>query len=113
MIEGSRKSDAALAKATFVFSERNTVLPPTERPRGTITHLAADASARETCFAESTKIRSLEDARSAAATPLNSSEPSPSTAAPIAALKSFAVYFIPPPNRCCAKLFTQVRHKKS
>src|SRR5260221_2257997 len=96
--EASHSSAAAFANASFASFARNTGLPVTVNPAGKITHLAADASAPAAHFAESTKIKSLEEARSGAATPLSSTDPSPSSTAPITSAKSFAVYFIAPPR---------------
>jgi len=98
IVESSRNSAAALAKATFAFSARKTVFPATASPSGSTTHLAAEDSARAACFAESRKIRSADEARSGAATPVSSIDPSPSTTAPIAAAKLSAVCFITPPK---------------
>src|SRR6266404_89338 len=98
MMDGSRKSAAAFANATFTFSARSTVLPATVSPGGRTTHFAADVSARAVCFGESTKIKSLDEARSGAATPVSSTEASPSTVAPSASAKSFAVCFMTPPK---------------
>src|SRR6266478_3302712 len=98
MIEASRNSAAAFAKATLASFARIIVFPVTESPGGRITHAAADALARAVCFAASTKIKSPDDARSGAATPANSIEASPSTTASILSAKSFAVCFITPPK---------------
>src|SRR6266446_6648665 len=98
MMDGSRKSAAAFANATFTFSARSTVLPATVSPGGRTTHFAADASARAVCFGESTKIKSLDEARPGAATPVSSTEALPSTVAPSASAKSFAVCFMTPPK---------------
>src|SRR5579863_10529471 len=98
MTAASRNSAAAFANASFASFARKTVLPSTVSPGGKITHLEADSPPLATCLAESTKIRSLEAARSGAATPASSIDPSPSNTAPIAAAKSFAIYFIAPPK---------------
>src|SRR6266700_6992162 len=98
MIEASRNRAAAFANATLASFARIIVFPVTESPGGRITHAAADALARAVCFAASTKIKSPDDARSGAATPVNSIEASPSTTASIASAKSFAVCFIMPPK---------------
>src|SRR5215469_1521896 len=94
----SRNTPAARANAAFASLARSNVLPATEIPAGTTTHRAAEASARSTCFAASTKIKSLVAARSGAATPLNSIVPSPSNSAPSANANCPAVFFITPPT---------------
>jgi len=98
IVETSRNNAAALANATFAFSARKTAFPAAEIPGGNTMHLAAEASARAACLAESMKIRSADEARSGAATPVSSIIPSPSTTAPIAAAKLFAVCFITLPD---------------
>src|SRR5215470_3434473 len=91
---GSESKPAARAKATFAFLARSTVFPAIEMPSGATMQRAPEAAARATCFGASTKMRSLDEARSGAATPVSSIAGSPSQVAPTAFASSATVFFI-------------------